>query len=162
MPHCKYIEEIIPLKDRFPDFLCIGAQKAGTTWLYHQLRNHPAFWLPSIKELHYFDEVHLPAHQAWVGLHRKRFAVNSLRDLVPYNGAEEVAWPIVAELAQLAQLPISDAWYAGLFRQAPEGAVVGEVTPCYSLLPQAGIDHVLRLNPQIRIIFLVRDMIDRA
>src|SRR6185295_12624998 len=38
-----------------PDFLCIGAQKAGTGWLYEQLRSHPGFWMPPMKELHYFD-----------------------------------------------------------------------------------------------------------
>src|SRR3954463_14128656 len=38
-----------------PDFLCVGAQKAGTGWLYEQLRNHPDFWMPPVKELHYFD-----------------------------------------------------------------------------------------------------------
>src|SRR5438270_8769299 len=38
-----------------PDFCCIGAQKAGTGWLYEQLRSHPDFWMPPMKELHYFD-----------------------------------------------------------------------------------------------------------
>jgi hypothetical protein len=38
-----------------PDFLCVGAQKAGTQWLYDQLQHHPDFWMPPIKELHYFD-----------------------------------------------------------------------------------------------------------
>ncbi|MBI4357808.1 MAG: sulfotransferase [Candidatus Omnitrophica bacterium] len=39
-----------------PHFLGIGAQKAGTTWLYHVLRAHPDIWLPPVKELHYFDQ----------------------------------------------------------------------------------------------------------
>jgi hypothetical protein len=39
----------------YPDFLCIGTPKSGTTWLDHQLRCHPALWLPPIKELHHFD-----------------------------------------------------------------------------------------------------------
>ncbi len=43
--------------DTCPDFLCVGAQKAGTTWLYQQLDSHPDFWMPPIKELHYFDEL---------------------------------------------------------------------------------------------------------
>lgn len=30
-----------PLPDRPPDFLVIGAQKAGTTWLYLNLMSHP-------------------------------------------------------------------------------------------------------------------------
>ena len=38
-----------------PDFLGIGAQKAGTTWLALNLGVHPQVWLPPIKELHYFD-----------------------------------------------------------------------------------------------------------
>ena len=38
-----------------PDFLGVGMQKAGTSWLYEQLRNHPDAWLPKRKELHFFD-----------------------------------------------------------------------------------------------------------
>ncbi len=38
-----------------PDFLCIGAQKAGTTWLHENLKMHPEIFLPARKELHYFD-----------------------------------------------------------------------------------------------------------
>ncbi len=30
-----------------PDFFCIGAQKAGTTWLYNQLIRHPAICVPA-------------------------------------------------------------------------------------------------------------------
>src|SRR5215471_17299234 len=40
-----------------PDFLCVGAHKAGTTWLYRQLDSHPDFWMPPVKELHYFDQL---------------------------------------------------------------------------------------------------------
>src|SRR5438093_12007205 len=40
-----------------PDFLCVGAQKAGTSWLYRQLEPHPDFWMPPIKELHYLDNL---------------------------------------------------------------------------------------------------------
>ncbi len=45
-------------KPRGPDFLVIGAQRAGTTWLHRVLRQHPALWLPPLKELHYFDSLH--------------------------------------------------------------------------------------------------------
>ena len=37
-----------------PDFVCIGAQKTGTTWLYHMLRQHPGVFLPATKELNFF------------------------------------------------------------------------------------------------------------
>jgi hypothetical protein len=38
-----------------PDFVVIGAQKAGTTSLYRMLRKHPQVHMPKTKELHYFD-----------------------------------------------------------------------------------------------------------
>lgn len=38
-----------------PRFLGIGAQKAGSSWLYENLRRHPELFLPEQKELHYFD-----------------------------------------------------------------------------------------------------------
>lgn len=37
------------------DFLGIGAQRGGTTWLYAMLLNHPQVFLPKFKELHYWD-----------------------------------------------------------------------------------------------------------
>lgn len=39
-----------------PDFLVIGAQKAGTTWLERNLAAHPQVFSPGRKELHYFDK----------------------------------------------------------------------------------------------------------
>lgn len=45
----------LPLKKNIPDFLIVGAQKAGTTSLFHYLNQHPDIFMPSIKEVHYFD-----------------------------------------------------------------------------------------------------------
>ena len=38
-----------------PDFLGIGAVKAGTTWLHQNLYKHPELYLPITKPLRYFD-----------------------------------------------------------------------------------------------------------
>lgn len=38
-----------------PDFLGIGAQRAGTTWVWKNLNRHSAIWTPSTKEKHFFD-----------------------------------------------------------------------------------------------------------
>lgn len=39
------------------DFLCIGAQKSGTTLLYKQLKKIDKIFLPKKKELHFFDDI---------------------------------------------------------------------------------------------------------
>lgn len=41
---------------KFPDFIGIGVQKSGTSWLYRQLLLHPQVFIPPHrKEIHYFD-----------------------------------------------------------------------------------------------------------
>jgi hypothetical protein len=39
-----------------PNFLIIGAMKAGTTSLYHYLKAHPEVFMPGVKELDFFVE----------------------------------------------------------------------------------------------------------
>lgn len=42
-----------------PDFLVIGAQKAGTGWLWHMLKQHPETSLPTKKEIHFFGSAEI-------------------------------------------------------------------------------------------------------
>jgi hypothetical protein len=42
-----------------PDFLIIGAQKSGTTWLWEMLAQHPGTSLPKRKEIHFFGSAEL-------------------------------------------------------------------------------------------------------
>lgn len=40
---------------RRPDFLFIGPDKTGSTWLYKILRQHPECYVPAIKDIYFFD-----------------------------------------------------------------------------------------------------------
>lgn len=44
--------------DNFFDFIVVGAQKAGTTKIFHELKKHENIHLPMQKELHLFDNDH--------------------------------------------------------------------------------------------------------
>ena len=44
----------------YPNFLGIGAQKSGTTWLHANLSQHPQIWMPPVKEIHYLDGKWMP------------------------------------------------------------------------------------------------------
>ena len=61
-----------------PRFLCIGAQKAGTSWLFAQLQSHPEVWMPPIKELQYFNHLYVPEHRAWTNWHIRQGAARAL------------------------------------------------------------------------------------
>ena len=53
---------------RLPDFLGIGTQKGGTTFLYGLLQQHPEVYLAHPKELHYFS-LHHQRGLDWYGRH---------------------------------------------------------------------------------------------
>lgn len=40
---------------RGPNFLYIGAAKAGSTWLHHVLKEHPEVFVPEAKDIKFFD-----------------------------------------------------------------------------------------------------------
>lgn len=58
----------------WPNFLIIGAGKAGTTSLYHYLKNHPEVFMPEVKEPQFFSGT-LPEYtseDAYLNLFREK------------------------------------------------------------------------------------------
>ncbi len=97
------------------DFLGIGAQKAGTTWLFEMLKTHPDVHFPAGKEVHFWDEKY--------------------------------------------EKGIS--WYDDLFHTSSSG-VNGEITPAYAILPLHKVAEIYEQYPNIKIIYGIRNPIDRA
>jgi hypothetical protein len=133
-----------------PDFCCIGAQKAGTGWLYEQLRSHPDFWMPPLKELHYFDRLWRSQRKAErISVARKGARDN--RDIRFLDAMESLS----------ARSDIDLESYAQLF--ASKGLLLsGDITPGYSLLQDEIIDRIARYFPILKVIFLARDPVERA
>src|SRR3989338_5775217 len=44
------------MNDLKVNFICVGAEKAGTTWLANVLREHPDVFIPAKNEIHYFNK----------------------------------------------------------------------------------------------------------
>lgn len=143
--------------DRF--FLCIGAQKASTTWLYETLRHHQDVYLPPLKELHYFNsacEGHsLPLNE------RRELIDNQIRG----RGQDTGYVPTTADQVWFKTYcagEISDDWYMGLFADRGEASAPGEMTPNYATLPVQGFRHIQSLAPNVRLIYILRDPVERA
>lgn len=147
---------------RYPDFLGIGAQKAGTSWLHRNLASHPKVWLPPVKEIHYFDEVHIRAHRRWAPVHRQSRGGALLQDYLTRTPVEERRPNWIALLETFIEDPISEDWYGRLFGFARPVQICGEFTPEYSLLPEEGIRDVLKLSPDVKLILSLRDPIARC
>jgi hypothetical protein len=150
-------------KKKFPDFLIIGAQKAGTTWLHRNLQAHPQVWMPKEKELHYFDEkmgteTSLRSKLWGERAMDERWRRQVRRQLGRYStfAASDIAWDLRYFLGSW-----NDDWYASLFTQGRD-KTVGETTPDYSVLGKKQIAHVHEIMPEAKIIFMMRNPIERA
>lgn len=96
-------------------FLGIGAQKAGTSWLYAQLCQHPQLGFPLGKEAHFWNRAPTPEG-------------------------------IAAYLARFAD-PLR---------------IEGEITPAYAALPLEVIRQIHRAAPDLRLIYILRNPVERA
>jgi hypothetical protein len=147
----------------FPDFIGIGAQKAGTTWLHRNLQAHPQIWMPKEKELHYFDERIKQQGGPWSRLLGRRPVDKRWRRQIGTRFKRlprKVSWQDIAwDLRYFFKRP-GDEWYASLFEQG-KGRVTGEATPDYSILETDTIAHVHRLMPDAKIVFMMRSPIER-
>ncbi len=84
-----------------PDFLIIGAARAGTTALHSYLRQHPEIFMPAVKEMNYF---------AYAG-----------QDLAVKGPGADFINNAVTDAPG----------YAAFFADAPDGSVTGEASPLY-------------------------------
>lgn len=116
-----------------PNFLLIGAGKAGTTAIYEYLRQHPQVYMSPVKEPNYFAFMDAP---------------------VNFKGP--------GEDAMINRTSITDMEsYRALFRGVQNEAAIGEASQWYLYSEQAAgrIQHYL---PDVKMIAILRDPIKRA
>lgn len=149
-----------------PDFICVGAQKAGTQWLYDQLSWHPAFWMPPVKELHYLDHGSFDRHRRSAKSLRRRATVglaivNAVREKRSYRPLVRRDLDFLDSYAALlASERIDLDGYAALF--APKGGdIAGDITPGYSRLDEGEAARFAAHFPATRVIYIARDPIER-
>lgn len=162
----------------FPDFLVVGPQRTGTTWVYENLKSLPEVFFSFPKELYYFSRVQETASKH--SLHWDNF------DLKNYLGNPKV---LARELVKIAyfdfiRTPGNDAssldWYtkffsddlmnraiAGLTDRQNEGLEydslqLGEATASYAALEPSMIADITTINPDLRVVLMVRDPVERA
>jgi len=152
-------------KIKDPDFICIGAQKAGTTWLYNNFLKHPDIALPYLKELHFFDEIERGIYRdlysrlfnnhwmnAWWRHNFKHRIYHSFKE----KERHKFFWMLKYFL-----FPRSFKWYRSLFSQDKD-FTTGEFTPDYSLINRELIRELKTNFPEVKIILLLRDPVETA
>jgi hypothetical protein len=115
-----------------PNFIVIGAAKAGTTALYWYLAEHPAVFMSPVKETNYFA-----------------YGVDASGGLL-YGDADMHPFPVTTR-----------SEYEQLFAEAGAATAVGEASPIYLEAPQAA-GRIRAAIPDVRLICGLRQPVSRA
>ncbi|MEP7176374.1 MAG: sulfotransferase [Gemmatimonadales bacterium] len=115
-----------------PNFIVIGAAKAGTTALYWYLAEHPAIFMSPVKETNFFA-----------------YGRDARGELL-FGDPDVHRFPITSRSA-----------YEALFAGAGAATAVGEASTMYLECPQAAA-RIRDLLPGARIICGLREPVDRA
>ena len=147
-----------------PDFIGVGPEKTGTTWIYKHLNTHPETRCTPVKELRYFWENlafpgesflhrllhrkswHNPQYRAYF---RQRFRTY-LRQPGTLRDTRRLAWDLKYLFARH-----DDNWYLSSFDNTP-GCISGEVSPQYFFLPEAEVARICELLPDTKFIISLR------
>jgi SAM-dependent methyltransferase len=140
---------------RLPDVLCIGAQRAGTTWLHASLERHPQVWAHGIKEFHQFD---WDGAEPAVGAFRQAQAIEIIRRAVGPDRDR------IVRRALKHGFPPAHSWenYAAVFEGVPRERLVCDFTPAYAMLDDRAVADIVHVMPGVKVIFLIRDPVSRA
>ena len=146
-----------------PDFICVGMPRAGTGWLYDQLKYHPDFWLPPVKELNYLNNANPPLTNVKRNYKLGKARPKRLRTRARPNHPtwDERDFAFLDDAMALAKRERDIVRYATLFRH--KGALKsGDLTPRYCLLTPDVIAEIAQKLPDLKVIYLIRDPIARA
>ena len=127
---------------RFPDYMIIGPQRTGTTWLARNLRIHPQVFCSYPKEIYFFNKLVSPEH--------------------PRHRSNELSWylrffrdpPSIYMIKMLHSLFRFGEPYRPLVR--------GEATASYAAMRPELIEEIVALNPDLKAIMMIRDPVARA
>lgn len=141
--------------------LGVGAQKAGTTWLYRYLQESPEFAAGYRKEYHVFDTLDLGS-ETWsrnriIGL--AEAALHDLREGRPADAA------VLHRMSMYGNPAFYYDYFAGLLHRDPRRHLTADVTPAYALLPVERLREIRREFAERGVravaVFLMRDPVDR-
>lgn len=148
-------------------FFCIGAQKAGTTWLYNVLKQHQEVYLPPVKEINFFYEHHIGANNNfknrffanhWMNRRWRRILKTEL--LSNHLSIEEKEWYFKYLFTTPTLTNDGFQFYKSLFKN-DLNKISGDITPNYSVLPLRTIEIIRKNLPNLKILLILRDPVER-
>ena len=144
---------------------CVGAAKAGTSWLHGYLAGHPDCHFRVIKELHYFDALDTGKRDRPIDQHRTLRDGFRARLAKSQGDADRLRRQIDdrGDWLRVLERPEEDtgAYLDYLTTGAGQARLVGDVTPAYALLSEDRLRRMAAIAPDVRFVYLLRDPVER-
>ena len=150
--------------------ICLGAAKAGTTWLSEQCRRHPSFFMPPMKEIHYFQSVYGQVDRLAPIRRLNQVAKFLSSSTIAIEGAddEKKRQRLMRRQARLAKWyalyaagRIDEKWYLRLFDGAESDQFLCDFSAASCKVSVAGVEAMYRLSGQTYVVYILRDPFDR-
>jgi hypothetical protein len=125
------------------------------------LSSHPDIWVPPFKEIHFFDHKFIPDNRRWSLWHVHKAVEKAIYKEQNMPTIDDVK---IKYLGSLLQKPLlNGTWYKRIYERCPPHLTGIDITPAYSSLPPEGIEFMARfLGPDVKIVYLIRDPVERA
>ena len=136
--------------------------RSGTGWLFDQLSHHPDFWMPPIKELHYFD-TNFPKTKFIedIARIRRNFDKHSRkRERKQIRPLSDRDMAFYDDVLACRGHDIDFELYRNLFRHK-DGQISGDMTPNYCDLDEDLVSRIAKAFPHLKILLLIRDPVSR-
>ena len=148
---------------------CLGATKAGTSWLYRYLGDHPEVAVKAVKELHYFDTFDDDTRAKQIDAYR--IALDRFRETRAEAEKLRRGWQVenmdrrIADMGGLLRVlegpRDGDAAYRDYLLNGTDARVIADITPAYALASRETLARMARVLERTRFLFLMRDPLDR-
>ncbi|MEM9852590.1 MAG: sulfotransferase domain-containing protein, partial [Pseudomonadota bacterium] len=136
--------------------LGIGAQKAGTTWLYEYLDAHPNIAMSPVKEMHFWGYRGCGPWEWPVTHFRKRLLAR--READAKSGVERPYGPLRERIHMQGDVKLYRRFFR---RRVTHEPVFGEITPAYAHLPAEEFAFINGHFARVKVVFLMRNPADR-
>lgn len=161
---------------------CVGAQKAGTTWLYDYFKSHPEVHVPPVKELHYFNARWDPKQAGFAETRREnlptpghegvlRFALRGVSRSLnlhrlrrPRNPGDLTSGALLSALVAMHddESDSHERYRDVVLRGCAGEPVVADITPDYAVMPGEIFGRMAADFPEARFVFVLRDPVSRT
>lgn len=154
-----------------PNFILgVGAQKAGTTWLFRYLNEHPDCAMGPVKEMCFFSDPRIAVHskfpmpRSYKSLLQAAKILNN-KGTLGTKASERVLGLLDAAASRLQPERYAE-YYQRIVATNPSAKLIGDITPGYSGLHPDDVfgmkEYLVKMGYSVKVVFLMRDPVTRC